>query len=69
MFYFGSSLACLEYKKADLCLPVKQLTLQTPGEDAEKVFCFEIPDPTKSSQKGKYANCGSTICLIIICLE
>lgn len=42
MFYFGSSLACLVYKKADLCLPVKQLTLQTQGEDAEKVFCLKF---------------------------
>lgn len=52
MFYFSTSLAWLVFKKADLCLPVKQLTVQTQGEDAGNVF-FEIPDPTKSSKNKK----------------
>lgn len=36
MFYFGLSLVCLVYKTDDLCLPVKQFTVQTQGEEARK---------------------------------
>lgn len=51
MFYFGTSLAWLVFKKADLCLPVKQLPVQTQWEDAGTVF---LKFRTQQSQVHNY---------------
>lgn len=65
MFYFGTSLAWLVFKKADLCLPVKQLTVQTQGEDAGKVFLkfrtqqSQFPQLHHSSSDGKCSVCDA----------